>query len=415
MTGNDSNINLMAKDIRTEKPFWLMKNGFLTPFSALTADAKADVVIIGGGISGSLLADALADEGVSVILLERDHMAMGSTAASTALLQYDIDRTLTELIDLIGEKRAVRAYELSLNALTDLIERSKKLKFDVELSERVSLRFASSVKDARLLEKEFKARSAHGFEVEMWNADQVAAHFPFKASAALQTSPSATADPYRMTHSLLVSAADKGARLYDKTRVKKIERRSRSVVIHTERGPKITAGKIVIACGYESVDHIPKKLASLSSTYAIATEPIAGGQVWYKDCTFWNTGDPYLYGRTTSDNRIIFGGEDEEFFDPRKRDQLLPAKTKKLEKKLREMFPHIDLRVDYSWAGTFIETGDGLPYIGSIKQLPHTYFALGYGGNGITFSKLAADILSDLILGKSNKDAAIFSFDRTTD
>lgn len=79
------------------------------------------------------------------------------------------------------------------------------------------------------------------------------------------------------------------------------------------------------------------------------------------------------------------------------------------------MFLDLPFKVDYSWGGTFIETDDGLPYIGSIKQLSHTYFALGYGGNGITFSQLAADILADLLLGRKNKDAEIFSFDRRTD
>lgn len=392
-----------------------MKNGFLNPFRTLTTDKTTDVVIIGGGISGAFLAHQLAEKGVSTVLLERGHMAMGSTAASTALLQYDIDRALHELIEIMGEKRAVRAYELSLNALSDLIKLISKLKIDTELTERVSIRFAKAKKDALFLEKEFDSRSRHGFDVQLWDAAQVAAKFPFAAPAALQTTPSATADPYRMTHALLDAAADNGVELYDKTSVRRIERRPRSVVIHAAHGPKITAKKVVIACGYESVDYIPIKLASLSSTYAIVTEPVIDGKLWYKECSFWNTSDPYIYGRTTPDNRIVFGGEDEEFFDPRKRDELLPAKTKKLEKELRKMFPDIEFRVDYSWAGTFIETDDGLPYIGGIKQLPHTFFALGYGGNGITFSKLAADILTDLILGKSNKDAAIFAFDRATD
>lgn len=405
----------MARDIRTETPYWLMKNGFLDPFYTLTTDRKADVVIVGGGISGALVAYALMEKGVAAILLERDHMAMGSTAASTALLQYDIDRALHELIEIMGEKRAVRAYELSFNALETLMTMVPTLGTETGLTERDSLRFAKTKKDAAFVEKEFKARSGHGFDVELWDEKQVSDNFPFTSPAALQTTPSATADPYRLTHALLHAAAGKGALLFDKSRVKRIERRQRSVVVHTEHGPKVTARKVVIACGYESVDYIPLKLASLSSTYAFITEPLAGGQIWYQNCSFWNTGDPYLYARTTPDNRIIFGGEDEAFYNPHRRDELLPAKTKKLEKELKKMFPDLEAHVDYSWAGTFIETEDGLPYIGSIKQLPHTYFALGYGGNGITFSQLAADILTDLILGKPNKDAAIFAFDRPTD
>lgn len=79
------------------------------------------------------------------------------------------------------------------------------------------------------------------------------------------------------------------------------------------------------------------------------------------------------------------------------------------------MFPQLPFQLDFSWAGTFVETEDGLPYIGTIKQLPHTYFALGYGGNGIAFSQLAAEILCDLLMNKGNKDAEIFSFERKKD
>ena len=65
-----------------------------------------------------------------------------------------------------------------------------------------------------------------------------------------------------------------------------------------------------------------------------------------------------------------------------------------------------------SWAGTFAQTRDGLPYIGSTPQFPRGYFALGYGGNGITFSLVAARMMRDLFLGKENRDAEVFRFGR---
>jgi len=70
------------------------------------------------------------------------------------------------------------------------------------------------------------------------------------------------------------------------------------------------------------------------------------------------------------------------------------------------LFPRIDLEVSYTWAGTFGETKDGLAYIGQTPEFPHAYFALGYGGNGITtFSVIAAKIITDLHLGRPNPDA----------
>jgi len=73
---------------------------------------------------------------------------------------------------------------------------------------------------------------------------------------------------------------------------------------------------------------------------------------------------------------------------------------------------HIPLKPDFSWAGAFATTKDGLPYIGTIPERPNTYFALGFGGNGITFSVIAAEILRDLIQGKKNENAKLFMFNR---
>jgi glycine/D-amino acid oxidase-like deaminating enzyme len=116
--------------------------------------------------------------------------------------------------------------------------------------------------------------------------------------------------------------------------------------------------------------------------------------------------------RSTKDNRIIVGGRDEEFFSHIKRDRLLPRKTKQLQKDFTKMFPSISFEPEFSWAGVFGSTKDGLPYIGSYKKLPNSFFALGFGGNGITFSQVAGEIISALIKGKKNKDVDLFSFDR---
>lgn len=75
------------------------------------------------------------------------------------------------------------------------------------------------------------------------------------------------------------------------------------------------------------------------------------------------------------------------------------------------LFPRINLDVSYPWAGTFGETKDGLAYIGQTPEFPHAYFAFGYGGTGITFSVIAAKIITDLYLGRPNPDADIFWFE----
>ena len=108
----------------------------------------------------------------------------------------------------------------------------------------------------------------------------------------------------------------------------------------------------------------------------------------------------------------MVGGRDEDFFDPIKRDKLIKKKTELLVKDFNKIFPDIEFKHEFSWAGTFGSTKDGLPFIGTYKRKPNSFFSLGFGGNGITFSLIAAEIITDLIKGKKNSDAEIFSFER---
>lgn len=134
---------------------------------------------------------------------------------------------------------------------------------------------------------------------------------------------------------------------------------------------------------------------------------------WPRERLLWNTADPYLYMRTTADNRVMIGGRDEDFYSPARRDKLIGLKTKQLTRDCRKLFPDMDFIPEFSWAGVFGSTEDGLPYIGPYKNLSNSYFALGFGGNGITFSLIAAEMIADLVEGKRNNDFSIVAFDRT--
>ena len=161
------------------------------------------------------------------------------------------------------------------------------------------------------------------------------------------------------------------------------------------------------------MEFIDKKIVDLHCTFACTSEQANEKQkFWTDDVLIWNTADPYLYMRSTKDKRILIGGRDEEFYSPVKRDALLPGKIKQLVNDFNKVFPNIAFKPEFSWAGTFGATKDGLPFIGNYKKLSNSLFALGFGGNGITFSLIAAEILTDNITGRKNNDENIFSFDR---
>jgi glycine/D-amino acid oxidase-like deaminating enzyme len=107
---------------------------------------------------------------------------------------------------------------------------------------------------------------------------------------------------------------------------------------------------------------------------------------------------------------VICGGEDEDFQDEGQRDALLSDKTAVLQHKLGKLMPGLDTRAEYAWTGSFGSSATGAPTIGAVPRMPGCFAVMGYGGNGITFSMLAAQILRGLITGDGDADADLFSF-----
>jgi len=238
----------------------------------------------------------------------------------------------------------------------------------------------------------------------------VRAQFGFDAPAGLLSALGASCDPFRLTNGLMQAIRRLGGNVYDQTTVEGWTARSRGVDAVTREGFRISAKHLVVAAGYESQRWLDRKVTRFRSTYAIATKPIANAD-GPRGALLWETRRPYLYLRATEDGRLLAGGRDVAFSDGRRRDRLIGAKGRALVSDLRKLFPSIDIDLDFAWAGTFAETPDGLPYIGNAGSR-RVHFALGYGGNGITFSSVAATLIADAVAGRRNPDRRIFGFDR---
>jgi glycine/D-amino acid oxidase-like deaminating enzyme len=93
-------------DLTSELPFWTVRNGLLGVYPPLESDIRCDTLVIGGGISGALLAHRLVTRDVDCVLIDRRDIGYGSTSASTALLQYEIDTPLHQLRQHVGNHAA---------------------------------------------------------------------------------------------------------------------------------------------------------------------------------------------------------------------------------------------------------------------------------------------------------------------
>ena len=399
-------------DLISGTPFWPLRNGLIRSYPALGESVDCQVAVLGAGITGALVAWQLAEAGVDVVVVDKRDVATGSTSASTCLLQYEVDTPLHRLVKLVGEEHAVRAYRACHAALGKIAKLDRLLGGEHGFKHTESVQGASRADHLPGLRRELALRRRHGFEVEWWSRAQLARLSTLPYAAALLARDAAQIDAHRLTHSLLRAAAARGTRIYDRTRVTRRTSTRRGITLHTDRGQTIRARHLVVATGYETAPYLADALTKLVVTFALVTEPRTEFPGWPGARLIWETARPYVYLRRTDDGRALIGGYDEPTCDPRRRDALLARKTALLARRFRQLLPKAPCEVAYSWAGTFAETPDGLPYIGAHPRVPHTLFALGYGGNGITFSVVAAEIVRDLVCEGRSRDAELFRFDR---
>lgn len=401
-------------DLKSNEPFWLIKNGLLSSYPSLHEDLKCRVLIVGGGITGSLIAHQCISDGYDdTILIDRREVCNGSTSATTSMLQYEIDTPLSKLTQMIGEEGARASYKACSDAIDYLSKLSREINSESGFRKKESLYFAALKKDLPLLEKEFKARKDAGYKVEWLSGEQIKAEYELNAPhGGILSAQGGSVDAFRLAHELLAFNQKKGLRIFDKTALIGVVPGRKNNVCTVSTGQRITAERIIYCNGYESANLIPEKFVKLLSSYAIVSEVDPDLYARYHDLLIWDTASPYRYMRTTDDGRFLIGGEDEEFQNPEKRDALIGAKEKKLAKAFARLFPEKAFHSDFAWAGTFGETKDGLPYIGAHEKFRNAYFVLGFGGNGITFSVAGMEMVSAWLKGKPHLLAPYFAFGR---
>ncbi|WP_027060013.1 NAD(P)/FAD-dependent oxidoreductase [Mesorhizobium loti] len=398
-------------DLRTGRPVWSAYRAPAVPTSALTRDVKTDVLIIGMGISGAMMAEALTAEGHQVICIDRRGPLKGSTPATTALVQFEIDQPLSTLSKMIGKTSAQQAWRRSRLAVTNLAGRIAELGINCSPSRTQSLYLAGTVLGPSELREEADARRQAGIKATYLTPAPLAERYGIDRDGAILSHDNIALDPRKLTAGLLLKALERKARFYARVEATAIKDSADEIIVSTKDGPTITARHVALATGYELVDIVPAAAHQVISTWAIATHPQLR-KIWPEAAFIWEASDPYLYMRATADGRVICGGEDEDFVDEARRDALIADKSARIAEKLGRLFPHLDVRPEFAWTGSFGTTTTGLPYIGAVPRHPRIHAVMGYGGNGITFSQIASEIIPASIKGLADMDAELFAFNR---
>lgn len=371
---------------------------------------RTGVVIVGAGVSGSMIAQSLTAAGERVLIVDRRRAALlGSTAASTALLQFELDTPLTKLSASIGRRKAEQVWIASRNAVNELRTRTNRLGIAAHLVSRPSLYLAGNVLNAAGLQREVARRQRIGLASEYLDRKALWHHFGIDRPAALLSHGNAEANPVQLAAGYLRNALKAGARFHAPHDIVQVDCNRRGVSLLTDDGIHIHARQAIFCTGYELAKIVPANNYRIQSTWAMATRPQPKA-LWPQRALIWEASEPYLYMRTTADGRIVCGGEDAAFSDAAKRNSLTVQKTRRIERKLQRLFPQIDSRAVFSWAGSFGGSPNGMPTIGPIPNYPGCHAVMGYGGNGITFSMLATNIITAAVFGRKIPEARLFAF-----
>lgn len=399
--------------LRTYESFWLLSNGLLYSYPSLHGyHESCDVAVIGGGITGALISHALLEKGYRVVLLDKRDIAGGSTSATTSMLQYEIDVPLYQLAEMIGEAAAADCYRAGIEAIGELDALVRKHHVDCGFERKQSLYIAREKKQLSWLKQEFDMRNRHALGVTWLEPGEISEAYGITCFGGILSEAAASVDAYRLAHELIAKSVKKGMKVYDQTDIKEVVRNESGSLILAESGATVQCSRVVYCTGYEATEMLKEKTADVFYTYACVSEQGIVIPEKLKRTLVWDTGSPYLYIRSTDDGRLLVGGEDAQNGHTFFQNRIKERKSLKLQKRLKKAMPGIEFIEDFSWAGMFGTTKDGLPYIGESPEFPGALFVLGFGGNGITFSVQGMKIITDLLEGRENKLAHWYRFGR---
>lgn len=337
-------------DLHSGLPYWVIKNPLFNYHHPLTKNLKIDVVIIGSGITGALVAHELCEAGISCAIVDKRTVGTGSSAASTAQLQYEIDVPLSEMMDMVGEDIAKRAYRASLQSITDIERVFQQTGVEGDFQRVPSLYLASNRRGLRLLEKELAVREEADLPVGFLDRKHLESEYHIDKRGALKNDEAAQMDSYKAATGLIQHHQQAhGLQVYSPVEITQYEETKNGYKLLTDAGKTITCKYVIIAAGFEAGQFLPKNVMKLNSTYALVSKPVDEKQLWRDRSLIWETKEPYFYMRTTTDNRIMIGGEDEPFKNAKARDLLLRKKVGKLTKQFRSLYRIF--RFPLTWPG----------------------------------------------------------------
>jgi hypothetical protein len=365
---------------------WQDKVAEFTP-SLVSSDKRYDVAIVGGGITGITTGLLLQRRGKSCVVFDSYNLCFGTTGGTTAHLNTILDTPYPKMIKDFGKEKSVlvaRAVRESLDLVRDHVA---KYKIDCGFQEAPGYVFSQNEEETRELERIYDACLQLGVDVQFIDSLPVGISF----DKILMAKGQAKFNPVAYVYGLARAFEQAGGVIRQNCRVNNVTGNG-DLFLETAQGT-FQSGALIYAT------HIPPGVNILHlrcipyRSYAMSVRLRSAD---YPEGLIYDMKDPYHYYRTQNVdglNYLIAGGNDHKTAYEKNTENCLIE----LEEHIRENF---DVeQVIHRWSSQFYESVDGLPYIGHLPGHPdNVLVATGYGGNGMTYSHVAARVLTDTIM-----------------
>jgi glycine/D-amino acid oxidase-like deaminating enzyme len=381
----------------------------------LRGEHTADVVIVGGGLTGCATAFACASAGLRPLVIEGDRLGSGSAGRSAGLLLPDPGVSFRDIVSAHGLRAARKVFEGYRKAASDGAATLRRLNIRCDLLPCDDVLVAIR-EGEKPLQRERDAREAAGLDAPAMTAQSARKALALDVAAAIKLGSGVSFDPYRACLGLASAARSRRATFFERSPVKKIRVGSKQVEIIVDGGV-VHAETVIVTTGVATAEFKPlRRHFKRRETYLVLTEPLPAAmrkQLSAENVTIRDMASPRHRLRRTKDGRLLIAGADRDESPARQLDATRVQRTGQLMYELLMMYPVISgLQPAYGWEMVYGETADGLMYIGPHRNYPRHLFALGSSGDTLAGAFLAARILSRAARGELDKADEVFGWTR---
>ena len=375
-------------------------------FAPLAADAECDVCVVGAGMAGMSVAYQLAREGKRVIVLDDGPVGGGETSRTTAHLASYQDDGVSELVKAFGEAGA-RIAVGSHAAAVDEIERvAREEGIECEFARVDAWLFLASTETEQYLDEELAASRRAGLTVEKHPRVEGLA---FDTGPALRFGRQAQFDPARYLAGLARAIVARGGRIHTGTHASAITDGT-PCTVKTASGNVIRAQAVAVCTNTPVNDWVTMHTKQAPYRTYVVGFSVPAGRI--PAALYWDTADPYHYVRLQhgpnategGEDVLIVGGEDHKTGQADDMDERFRC----LEEWTRARFPQVK-DVAFRWSGQVMEPADYMGFIGRNPGNDHVFIATGDSGQGMTHGTIAGMLVRDLVLGRPNEWAELYS------